>query len=488
MRNSKLYKTLKTFDRYEQNRFRKFLQSPFFNRDENLERLYDLFCTDINKNANRDPEKRKGDLTKTWLWEKMDLNIPFNDVRWRKYISDLLKLTVDYLAYENFERKPMEQAKNVMEAVGWRKIKPLFGYAIKMGAKATKTSKNESPKHYLKKYQLELNNYLLGQHELQRSEKSNLEAISENLDIFYLSEKLRLASVALTQEGIMKVSYDMGLKDEVVSGASKKRYQEFPAIAINQMMLKTISHPEDDGSYFELKRLLLQHQADFPKSEVWDAYKYALNYCGRKIKLGQPSFTQEFFEIFTNSQENEIFLADGELSPWLFKNVITIALRLKRYEWAKTFVNNYSSHLPDSFRANAVTFNLAKIAFYQKDYEEVIDLLRYVEYDDYSYNLNSKMFLTTTYYETDEIELIYSTVDSFQTYLRRHKKNLAKNTQEHYLNFTKLISRLVKVDRHNKDKIARFERDLNETKNTAARNWFHEKIAELRGQKSGTPG
>lgn len=488
MRNSKLYETLKTFDRYEQNRFRKFVQSPFFNRDENLERLYDLFCADINKNANRDPEKRKGDLTKQRLWDKMGLNIPFNDVRWRKYISDLLKLTVDYLAYENFERKPMEQAQNLMEAVDRRKVKPLFGYAIKQGQKAVKTAKNESAKFYLQQYLIEHNNYLLGQHELQRAEKSNIEAISENLDVFYLSEKLRLASVALTQEGIMKVSYDMGLQDEVLRGATKDRYQQFPSIAINQSMLKTISHQEDEEGYYELKKLLANHQSQFPKPEIWDAYKYALNYCVRKIKLGQSQFISEFFEIFQNAQQDEIFLADGELSPWLFKNVITIALRLKKYEWAKKFINDYSTHLPTNFRDNAVTFNLAKIAWYQKDWDRVIELLRYVEYEDYSYNLNSKMFLLVTYYDTDEIELLYSGIDSFQTYLKRHNKHFSKATFDYYFNFTKMLKRLVKVNNYDDKKIDKYEKELTSYKNIVAANWFHEKIAELRGQKSGTPG
>ena len=41
MYNSKLFAILEQFDKYEQNRCRKYIQSPYFNRSEQLEQLYE---------------------------------------------------------------------------------------------------------------------------------------------------------------------------------------------------------------------------------------------------------------------------------------------------------------------------------------------------------------------------------------------------------------------------------------------------------------
>ena len=477
MRDSKLYIALKSFNRYEQNRFRKYLQSPFFNKDTRIVELFNLLCQDINGTF-------KGKFEPSQLWSRMGCEGTMKDARWRKYVSDLLRLCMDYLAYKNYESKPMQRAQNLMEAVERRKIKPLFKYSIKQGARAKEDSITESPQFYLNDYLIELFNYELTESELQRGQKSNLEKISNSLDIFYIAEKFRIGSLAKTQEGVMKVKYNIGFLD-TLNRSSLIKASSYPAIKIYHAIYNTASEEQNDEAYFELKTQLLLNRDGFLKKDLWDAYKSGLNYCGRKIKLGDKNFIKEFFDLFQEIDEQKLYLADGELSPWLFKNAITIALRLKKYDWVEEFITRSREHLPISFRDNAVTFNLAKIAWYKKDWDKVIELLRYVEYEDFSYNLNSKMFLLLTYFDTHEIELFESTVDSFQTYLRRHKKNLAKNTQEHYLNFTKLISKLHK-SRYDKTKVDKFAFELGHTKNTAARNWFHEKIAELRGEKIGT--
>ena len=49
MYNSKLYTILEHFDKYEQNRCRKYIQSPYFNRSEELVELFDRLVSAINR-------------------------------------------------------------------------------------------------------------------------------------------------------------------------------------------------------------------------------------------------------------------------------------------------------------------------------------------------------------------------------------------------------------------------------------------------------
>jgi len=63
MQNNKVFSILRKFDKYEQNRLRKFVQSPYFNRNERLEKLLELLIKDINSGA----EMISLDRSETWI-------------------------------------------------------------------------------------------------------------------------------------------------------------------------------------------------------------------------------------------------------------------------------------------------------------------------------------------------------------------------------------------------------------------------------------
>src|SRR5690606_2223412 len=121
------------------------------------------------------------------------------------------------------------------------------------------------------------------------------------------------------------------------------------------------------------------------------------------------------------------------LTPWSFKNIVTNGLRLSEFDWVEKFIHDYSSRLDEKHRENAVTFNLAQLFFYKKDYPKVISHLSQVEYEDITYNLNSKTLLMASYFELDELEALNSLLDTFRVYLNRNKK-IPATRRKHYLN------------------------------------------------------
>ncbi|MEM6317653.1 MAG: hypothetical protein AAF960_08280, partial [Bacteroidota bacterium] len=133
---------------------------------------------------------------------------------------------------------------------------------------------------------------------------------------------------------------------------------------------------------------------------------------------------------------------------------------------------------PQEFRENAVTYNTATLYFYQKKYDKVIQLLNQVEYEDLAYNLNSKLMLIAVYYETDEIEPLYSLFESFRVYLNR-KKEITQDHKKFYTNFIKFTKKLTKVIPGDKRVIDKLKSEIGETKGIANLKWLKEKIAEL---------
>ncbi|MDX1409498.1 MAG: hypothetical protein R3330_15230, partial [Saprospiraceae bacterium] len=113
-----------------------------------------------------------------------------------------------------------------------------------------------------------------------------------------------------------------------------------------------------------------------------------------------------------------------------------------------------------------------------QDYDKVIEQLQEVEYDDPSYNLNSKTMLMFTYYETDEIDPLLSLLSSFAVYLRRNKQ-IPKGRKSHYLNLIKFMRALVRIPVSDKDALLQLEKKIRDTEGVVNKNWLLEKIDEL---------
>lgn len=479
MQTSKLYSILYIFDKYEQNRLKKFLTSPYFNRNEALVVLFEQLIAHINESKSQ-IEKPSDELEKTALWEKMYEGVPFDDVLFRKNCSDLLKLIEDFLAHQVFEENPIHQATYLIEAVAKKKIEKLYNSSMKTARRLTEQQPYRTATYYLSQYQVEKNYYDLLSLEHDRTSKKNEEVILSNLDRFFIAEKLRFACSVMSQKILFSHEYDLLLMDEIVAEIKKGGLDDVPPVAVYFQIYLTYIDAENTDHYYKLMGILEKFGDTFPRNEAEFIYQAALNYCVKKLNQGSRQFLEEYFNVFVILLEKELLMTDGELSPWHFRNIVVIALRLGKTDWTENFINNYKKYLPDSMRENAVSFNTAQLYFFQKKYEKVISILQTIEYEDFTYNLNSKSALLMTYFEIDEIEPLYSLMDSFRTYLNRHK-DFPASRRIQYTNLIKFTKQLTKIIPGDKKAIEKLKKEVEEAepKGIASITWLKEKIAEL---------
>lgn len=469
--NNKTYTILQSFDKYEVNRLRKFLQSPYFNMNEAIVILFEVFIKDIFSKSSKE-------LTKEKIWAKVYAKKKYDDVRFRKLNSELLKLVEKFLAQQVYEDNPIHQATHLMESIGIKKLEKLYSSSIRSVRRLSSQQKFRPANYYYYQYEIEKNYYELTAYENKRAEKSNIELVAKNLDYFYFAEKLRIYNSILSRQGLASYSYEFVMIDEILAEVSNN-YIGIPPIEIyNQICLINMDF-ENESHYFKLKELISNYINQFPIKEAILIGKYLLNYSINKANQGNIKFLREYFEAYKELLEKEIVFEDNEgLSPWVFKNTILSALRLGEFDWVSNFIDNYSIKIPEIYRENAITFNKATLFFYQKKYNQVIQLLNQVEYEDLAYNLNSKLMLIAVYYETDEIEPLYSLFESFRVYLNR-KKQIPQDRKRRYLNLIKYTKKLTKIMPGNKKEIEKLKTEIAETQGIINLKWLKEKIAEL---------
>ena len=473
MQNSKLYSILESFNKYEQNRLRKFLVSPYFNKNEALVKLFDVLASHINSSSEEEIEKEE-------LWKEIYLEDSFDDVLFRKNCSDLLKLIESYLALQVYEEFPLQKSAFLLEAVGKRKLERMYNSALKTTRRFSDQQVFKNATYYLSQYHVEKNYSDLLELTYDRSSKKNIEEILNNLDWFFIAEKLRYSCSVLSQTSMVSHEYKLLLIDEIILHIKENKFEEIPPIAVYYQIYLTYKESENTEHYFKLMDVLNRYGDFFPRNESEFIYTTALNYCAKMINQGSRQFLEEYFNVSVILLEKGLLFKEGELSPWHFRNIVVAALRLGKFEWTEDFIQSFKSMLPNSFRENAVSFNLAQLYFTQKRYDKVISLLQTVEYEDFAYNLNSKSILLQTYYETDEIEPLYSLMDSFRTYLNRHKDFPASRRilYTNLIKFTKQLTKTLPGDKKAIEKLKK-EVELAEPKGIASITWLKEKIAEL---------
>ncbi len=474
MTDSKIYNVLTYFDKVEQNRLRKYIRSPYFNVNETLMAFYEVLSEHINANG------KAGELTKEQLWTQLYEKETFNDVRFRKLSSDLLKLVEGFLAQQVYDDRPIQKANLLLEAIHAKKIEKLYNSAIRQTQAISEIQTERPASYYYHQFEIQKKLYDINEAELKRFEKTNVEDIVNNLDYFYLAEKLKWYSAILVQQTLVSHEYKLLFIDEIINHLSKHPYDNVPLIRVHYLIFLTHAESENEVHYHELKDVLSKYWKTMKLEEAKEAYTHLLSYCSKKSNQGNSFFLREYVDISKELLKTDILWADGEIYPWYFRNAILISLRLGEYEWAENFLNQYGDKLPADFKKNALSYNRALIFFYQKKYDKVISLLQSVEYDDLVYNLSSKSILLAVYYELDEDDALVSLMDSFKAFLQRHKE-ISDTQRVHYLNLMKYTKKLLKLIPGDQKEIAKIKQEMEDDKKIgiASMKWVYEKLAEL---------
>ncbi len=470
MHNNKLITILKHFDKSDFNKFGKYITSPYFNKSQQLIQFFKL----IEKGINSPKESL---LKKENIWLKLFPSQKYNDVRFRKLSSDLLKLIEDYLSQQIYDKDKLQKSANLINSVGEKGIKKLYSSAIRIANNETNKHPYEDADFYLKQFQIQKNYFEITQHEFKHSAEFNINEIDKNLTIFFVSEKLRYYCTVLSQKR-KDFDYELAMLEDTIE-FSKKLALIVPTISIYYQIYLTYKEGENVEHYYKLKNLLKEHGLKFSSIEGKTIYDSAINYCVKKNNLGLTHFLEELFDVYQDYLSKELIYINGELDPFHFKNIVTASLRLGKYEWTESFIKEIKNRLPSSSRENAYTFNLARLYWYKKEHDKVISLLATVEYEDIVYNLSAKAMLLATYYETDETEPLYSLLESFRAYLSR-RKDIPERYKKPYLNLIKFTKKLMRIIIGDSIAIERLKIEIENTPDGIADvKWLKEKIAKL---------
>lgn len=482
MHSSKLLTFLRTFTPDERKAFAAFVQSPYFNSNKKVAKLYLYIRTTA-------PDFIAPKLERKKAFKHLFPKEVYREIKLHQLMSEMVKLVEKFWIQQGIEQQHFPQQLQLTRSYRQRNLEQYWQKNRRQLQTALSSQPDdiEAAEVYFYQYQLEADLHQSIEIAEQRTREPNLQSISDSLDRFYCINKLKYYCKALNYQRFKTISYEWTMITDILKEVEKGELLQIPAVAIYYQGVQTLLEKDDAVQHFEqLKSLLRLHAKRFSRAEIQNMFILARNYCIRQVNKGSRDFLKEIFELYKIEIAQEIILEEGKLSPTTYKNITTVALALEEFEWFEQFIHDYQwAVTPETFN-----FTLAQLRFEQKKYKTVIRLLQQAEYEEALLLLTAKALLLKTYFElslqsTDNFEYedkLDNYLVSFTVFLQRKKEALTKH-YIYYVNFVKVVKAIVKAIHYGAEvdtaKLHQLEQKLNMTKQITEKPWLRDKLKEL---------
>lgn len=469
MENTKLAGIIHSLPGTERNELSRYLHSGFFPVARHSAALYDFLLSKTNAGKT---------VSKEDVHKKFFAKQRYDDKKVRYLLTDLTKDTESFLAYREFSRNESLKKSLLGKALASKGAEKAYNAVFNEVRENAVSSRIKDADFYYYNFLAEYDHLVYEKlSEVKRMHKSNMELVVTNLDKFYLARKLQLCCEIYNVKNVLSIDYRVFLLDEILGYLRDHSYEDTPIIMIYYQILMTLLEVDKEEHFNRLRELLLLHGSSFTLTELRDMYQYVFNYCIKKINLGNIGYQRILFETYKITLANKVLFVDGHISQWDYKNIVTISLRLKEFDWAKSFIHEYRNALPPKERENAFVYNLAYWHFHAREYSRTLSLLQQVNFSDLYYQLDTRAILLKIYYEQDDPDALFYHITAFKTFLQRNKM-VSDYQRTVYKNLIRYTGKLARSG-GNRKKVTAIKQEIENKRQVADIQWLQQKVEEL---------
>lgn len=480
MKNSKLASLLSKLNKNEFKDFGKFLKSPYFNSNVNIIKLYDL----ISKYF---PDFGTEKLSKENIYSHVYPKENYNDSTVRGLLAAMLKLGEEFLSHEHLRNDKFKYYEFLLTQLNARRLHDIFYVNLKSIRKEIESYPDKDGDYYFLKFRMETlvnqidsKNYTpLTQKDIPGDINTN---DTDNLIVFFLLLLLRRYNYLLTKTGSLNVTTpDLKLFDEILEFISKGNYKEIPLINFLYTRAMLYKSGMDEKYYYELKKILFEDFDNFSHEDNYNMLGNLQNYCVQKNRTTGKNMSAEQYELYRFGIKKDILTFDNHeyLSTILFSNITSNMVSMNKLDEAKEFILKYAERLAPERKDSGINFNMTKIYFAEKNYNESLEALSRVQHEDVYYKIFIKAMYAKNYYELNYTEELVLLIDTYKSFLNGNII-INQSLKENYLNFVIFLSRLLKFKYlKDKDELGYLKHEIKKTMNIFSKDWLIEKIDEL---------
>lgn len=430
-RDTLLYELLAALSNSELRQLKKYVRSPIITHREEIMRLAEQLI-DFRYQDRPFPAR-------TALFRAVFGPAEYDDQRLRSILSDLHRIVQRFIGTLADQEDPIAAKIRLGSLYRQRNLNRHFSRISRDIDQQLQQSPQRNAAYYQNylQFQIEANREATSK---RRTSNLNLQDIGDTMDHLYLMQKLRHVCSQLSHRAVYQTDYEFGLLPLWIDQLEGSAYLQIPAIALYYYCYRFLTETDSQVHFRKFRQELQRSQQQFPQEELKDLYRAAINFCIRKLNQGDMEFTREGWELYQSGLADQVFLENQELSRFTFDNIVGFGLRLEEFEAVSRFIEAYQNLLAEEFREGSVYFNLARLEYGRQHYDQALRYLQQAYPKDLVNQLILKTIQLKIYYETEEMNLLDSHLESFRHFIRRREVS-----DYHRTNFSKVISYTRKI-------------------------------------------
>jgi len=440
------FQLLKTFTERELTNFEKLLSSGYLSANENLTKLLKILKKLALHHSGFSPDLQRAAYQALYDKESIgeQLQAP-QSKKLNRLMNELLNAAEKFLMFEELKATDEYDTMILYPKLIDRNQLILYSKRIKTTEKKLSKEEKQGVEYHNQCYYIQrekarilfLNNSL--------AKGDNYDELQYHLDTKYLLEKLNFHLLKVTAQKIYpNKKFDLSPFKTLKGLFNLPQYIANPLVSLSLLNIDLLKM-ENDSTFKALFNKILNEVSTVPPAFLKPFYTNLTNYCVWQEEKGRLEFTTHLYEIYNDMHKLNLLIRDDAIDVGLLKNVITIACRIEKSEWAKDKLSYYIDFTPKAIRNDVFLYNNAIILFGKHKYAEALDLLIKVRKIDHIHDLGLRMVQLQCFYEIDlsfEQET-QQLIISFEAHLKGNNKML-ENRKPAYLNFFTIFKNLYK--------------------------------------------
>lgn len=312
----------------------------------------------------------------------------------------------------------------------------------------------------------------------------------EHQGTYFLMEELRQSINCLLQQKDnpgryesfgTQMLYNDARTEQIIKEIQSTSPNIYRALKVYHSIYRAFREPKERKHYDEAKHILFDSSSLFDGHMKLELYQTLKDYCIDRTNSGDESFYEESFDLNNKILEEGLFdrLYAYSTNTNHFRNFIFAAIRLNRPKWVETFIDDYSGYLSEDIREDEISISKAILFIHAKQYSAALAQLNRVRRRNYLHYLDTSVYRSIVYYETNDIEECYKESARMKDYMRQHRE-IPLYLRSSYQRFEKKYEELLKLElRRDKNEIRRYVDEMESLKNIGMGNWLWQKAREL---------
>lgn len=436
MYNSKLIILLKALDPDEFRQFYRYLKSPFFTRSKEVIQFYDYIRRFY-------PDFTDTKLDRATIFANLYPKEQFNGPRLRNIILKITKILEEYFIYLEYQQNEFQKKKLLAQIYGKRNINVIFKQKIEELLTDLDNQPFRDADYFYHKYTLERDYYLFFQNDKDQKDLFTIQDAIKGLKNFQELEQLKLSLYIRNRENI----YALPPTEESTGKNNSKE------VATLYREVLQLFEDNTNSRFVEVKHLFLAQKAKLRKPEIQNILVILINQALKKVNVEADVYMNEVFSLYRLGVEEAILTENNTLHGFIYLNVVIYGAALKQFQWLDTFIAKYSPILSGGYTQDILVLSKAYYHFHKAQFRQSTTLITAHKFLNKRMEILAKTLSIRAFYELyHQDETLYgylqNALDAFYKFLKR---DFVLNNEKilTYLNFIKLLKRLVKVKHKN---------------------------------------